>query len=88
MATSSTKTADNGKVDTPIGHTETWPELAIGLWDKLTGRGAEIAYEFENFSVDVPSGAGENATHATWRMSGTLRIRSRDERHGGALSSN
>ena len=75
-------------VDTPIGHTETWPELAIGLWDKLTGRGAEIAYEFENMEVHVPSGAGADATHAKWKMNGTLRIRTRDESHGGALSKN
>ena len=78
----------NGTVDTPIGHTETWPELAIGLWDKLTGRSAEIAYEFDNFEVDVPSGAGADATHAKWKMSGTLRIRTRDESHGGAISTN
>ncbi|OZC03972.1 hypothetical protein [Rubricoccus marinus] len=76
------------KVDTPIGHTETWPELAIGLWDKLTGRGAVIEYTFEDFNVSVPSGAGKNATHADWKMSGTLRIRTRDEEHGGALNSN
>ncbi|MEM6326262.1 MAG: hypothetical protein AAF791_04005 [Bacteroidota bacterium] len=78
----------NGTVDTSIDHTETWPDLAIGLWDKLTGRGAEIAYEFENMEVHVPSGAGPDASHANWRLNGTLRIRTRDERHGGAISSN
>ena len=25
--------------------TKTWPELAGGLYDKLTGRGAEITYQ-------------------------------------------
>ncbi|MEY3032531.1 MAG: hypothetical protein RLZZ622_1006, partial [Planctomycetota bacterium] len=25
-----------------------WPDLAIGLYDRLTGRQAEIAYEFED----------------------------------------
>lgn len=59
--------------------TSTWPELAIGLYDKLTGRGAEITYEFDNFELHVPSGASENATHAKWRMNGTLRIRTRDQ---------
>jgi hypothetical protein len=80
-------TTDN-KVDTPIGHTETWPELAVGLWDKLTGRNAVIEYDFSDMSVDVPSGAGENATHATWKLNGKLRIRTSDDQHGGALSSN
>ena len=27
----------------------TWPDLAISLYDRLTGRGAEIAYEFEEW---------------------------------------
>jgi hypothetical protein len=29
----------------------TWPELAISLYDKLTGRGAEITYEFEQLDI-------------------------------------
>lgn len=60
--------------------TRTWPELAESLYERLTGRGAEISYEFENMSVDVPSHAGEGAAHANWRLDGTLRIRTRD--HG------
>jgi hypothetical protein len=60
--------------------TRTWPELAESLYERLTGRGAEISYEFENMSVDVPSHAGEDAAHANWRLDGTLRIRTRD--HG------
>ena len=65
--------------------TQTWPELAIGLYDKLTGRNAEIEYEFgDDFTVQVPSGTGPNATHATWKMSGSLTIRTRDPEHGGA----
>lgn len=59
--------------------TESWPELAIGLYDKLTGRGAEITYEFDNFEVSVPSKVGSGADHAQWKMNGTLRIRTKDE---------
>jgi len=58
--------------------TETWPELAIGLYDKLTGRGAEITYEFDDFELHVPSKAGSDADHAQWRMNGKLRIRTKD----------
>ncbi|MFN3596832.1 MAG: hypothetical protein ACK41D_06140 [Rubricoccaceae bacterium] len=65
-------------------HTETWPQLAIGLYDKLTGRGAEITYEFDNFDLYVPSGTGESASHAHWKMNGTIRIRTRDAHNGGA----
>lgn len=64
------------------GDTKTWPELAIGLYDKLTGRNAEIAYEFDNFEIHVPSSASESATYAKWRMNGTLRIRTKDNASG------
>ncbi len=58
--------------------TTTWPELAIGLYDKLTGRNAEITYEFDNFELMVPSAAKDDASHAKWKMNGTLRIRTKD----------
>ena len=57
-----------------LDETTTWPELAIGLYDRLTGRGAEITYEFEEMEVGVPSKAGEDADHAHWHVDGTLRI--------------
>jgi hypothetical protein len=59
-------------------HTTNWPELAIGLYDKLTGRGAEISYTFENMRVEVPSKAGDGAQHAAWKLDGTLKITTRD----------
>ena len=58
--------------------TQNWPDLAIGLYDRLTGRGAEIAYAFDDFKLAVPSQAGGNADYATWKMDGTLRITTRD----------
>jgi hypothetical protein len=61
--------------------TKNWPELAIGLYDRLTGRQAEIAYEFENFSLDIPSSTAADAEHAKWKMNGTLRIQTRDHAH-------
>ena len=62
--------------------TRNWPDLAIGLYDKLTGRGAEITYEFDQMEVHVPSSADDSATHAKWRVNGTLRIRTRDVSKG------
>lgn len=62
-----------------VDDTTTWPELAIGLYDKLTGRGAEITYEFEDFELAVPSKAGDDPEHAHWKMDGTLRIRTKEE---------
>jgi hypothetical protein len=65
----------------PTKSTQTWPDLAIGLYDKLTGRGAEITYEFDNFDLYVPSGT-RNDEHAHWKMNGTIRVRTRDTANG------
>ena len=62
-----------------ITETQTWPDLAIGLYDKLTGRGAEITYEFHSMEISVPSSASANAQHATWRLNGTMKVRTKDE---------
>jgi len=59
--------------------TQTWPDLAIGLYDKLTGRGAEITYELQNLELHVPSSAADNAQHALWKINGTVKIRTKDE---------
>ena len=55
-------------------HTKTWPELAIGLYEKLTEKNAIITYSFDDMSIHVPSGTGESCTHAHWIINGTLRI--------------
>ncbi len=53
--------------------TRTWPDLAIGLYEKLTGKNAEITYKFEDFSIAVPDKVGGNE-HANWKIDGTLKI--------------
>lgn len=58
--------------------TQTWPELAAGLYDQLTGRGSEISYEMNDIEVLVPSGTGSDASQARWKVNGTLKIRTRD----------
>lgn len=59
-------------------HTNDWSELAISLYDKLTGRNAEITYEADNMEVWVPSGVGAESRHAHWKVNGSLKIRARD----------
>jgi hypothetical protein len=61
-----------------IDETTTWPDLAIGLYERLTGRGAEIIYDFEDMEVHVPSGTGEDVEHAHWRLDGTVTITTRE----------
>lgn len=62
-----------------VRDTRDWPTLAAGLYDALTGRRAEITYEFDDVTVAVPSKVGEGAEHARWNVNGTLRIRTRDQ---------
>lgn len=61
--------------------THTWPELAIGLFDKLTERDAEISYAFDEFEVGIPSSTNGEAKHAQWKVSGTLKITTRTGAH-------
>ncbi|MCP4191394.1 MAG: hypothetical protein GY768_12285 [Planctomycetaceae bacterium] len=58
--------------------THDWTELAIGLYDKLTGRDAEISYAFNDFQLHVPSSTSDEAKHANWKMNGTLTISTRN----------
>ena len=34
-------------------HTKNWPDLAIGLYDRLTGNNAEINYGFEDMRIQI-----------------------------------
>jgi hypothetical protein len=52
---------------------QSWPDLAISLYEKLNERNAEISYNFEDFSVRVPQGVNSSKT-AEWQMNGTLTI--------------
>ena len=65
-------------MDKKPADTTNWPELAIGLYDQLTGRGAEIEYSMQDLEVAVPSSTGADAEAASWKVNGTLRIRTRD----------
>lgn len=60
--------------------TDTWPDLLIGLYYNLTGRRAEIAYEFANMHIKIPSGTVTTAEHAEWVLNGTMKIFGRETR--------
>ena len=52
---------------------QSWPDLAIGLYEKLTGKGAVISYDFDDFTVGVPKEAGSN-DFTSWKLNGKLNI--------------
>jgi hypothetical protein len=57
------------------GETKNWPDLVAGLFEMLTGREAEITYEFDELQVGVPSRTGPAAERAHWTLNGRLVIR-------------
>lgn len=59
----------------------TWPDFAAGLYDKLTGRGAEITYEFDDFNVFIPAKFGEQTGHFHWRIEGSVTIKTHESAH-------
>ena len=80
---SSTTTTGNGTTSTPTDIREFGHEL----WAYLTGKGAVIEYELDNTSVEVPQTTGPDSPRATWKMHGTLRIRTSDQDSRGSLGS-
>jgi hypothetical protein len=63
---------------------QSWPDLAVGLYDRLTGRDAEISYNFDNFELHVPASTAADAAQARWKINGALRITTRNGAHASA----
>ena len=61
----------------------TWPDFAIVLYDLLTGRKAEITYEFANLEISVPLASGAETEYAIWKLNGALKVRAREEYPAG-----
>ncbi len=66
--------------------TITWPDLAEGLYQRLTGRNTTITYQFEDMTVEVPGQTGPDSPRATWRLHGTLHVRTREADPEGLLN--
>ena len=59
-----------------------WPDFAIALFDLLSGRKAEVTWQFENMEVHIPIATGTDTEYAVWRFNGTLKVRAREEAPG------
>lgn len=55
-----------------------WSDLGQRMWSFLTGRDAEIHYNFKDVSIEVPRDTGVNAPRATWKIDGTVTITTSD----------
>ena len=56
------------------GSKTTLVDLGMALYERLTGRGAAINYNFQDMEVEVPRDTGQDAPRATWKLNGTLRV--------------
>ena len=59
-----------------------WPEFAIAIFDLMTGRKAEVTWEFDNMEVFVPMETGSNPEYAIWKLNGALKVRAREDYQG------
>ena len=59
---------------------DTWPELAESLYERLTGRGSEISYRFDEMQVEVPRDTSSGSPRAVWRLHGTIHISTKENR--------
>lgn len=57
----------------------TWPDVAVTLFDLLSGRKAEVTWEFERMEIHVPITTGSDTEYAIWRLNGILKVRAREE---------
>ena len=59
-----------------------WANLLTDLFDRLTGKGAEISYNFQGLEIDIPRAAGPQGQElgsAKWVVNGRLTITARTQ---------
>jgi hypothetical protein len=62
--------------------TTQWTNLLTDLFDRLTGKGAEISYNFERLEIDIPKAAGPQGQElgsAKWVVNGRVTITARTQ---------
>ena len=55
--------------------TTQWADLMAQLFDRLTGKGARVTYNFENLEIDIPRAVGpqgQDLGGAKWTINGRL----------------
>ena len=67
----------------PNSSSSNWADMAASLLGKLSG-GVELSCAFEQMELQVPNPQNPNAPAATWKLNGSLRIRTRGEQAQGS----
>lgn len=58
-----------------------WADMAASMLGKLSG-GVELSCAFDQIELQVPNAQNPNAPAATWKLNGSLRIRTKGESAG------
>jgi hypothetical protein len=61
----------------PMEQASQWANLIGELFDRLTGKGAEISYNFQNLEIDIPKAVGpqgHDLGSAKWTINGRVVI--------------
>ena len=62
----------------PDSSSPNWSDMAASLLGKLSG-GVELSCAFDQIELQVPNPQNPNAPASTWKLNGSLRIRTRGE---------
>jgi hypothetical protein len=60
-----------------------WADLLADLFDKLTGKEAEVTYTFDNLEINVPEAVGPDGKtlgSAKWTINGKILIKAEAHR--------
>ena len=67
----------------PDSSSSNWADMAASLLGKLSG-GVELSCAFDQIELQVPNPQNPSAPAATWKLNGSLRIRTRGEQPAAA----
>ena len=67
----------------PTSTSPNWADMAASLLGKLSG-GVELSCAFDQVELQVPNAQNPNAPAATWKLNGSVRIRTRGDQAGGS----
>ena len=67
----------------PESTSPNWADMAASMLGKLSG-GVEFSCAFDQMELQVPNSQNPSAPAATWKLNGSLRIRTRGEQPAAA----
>ncbi len=67
----------------PDSSSSNWADMAASLLGKLSG-GVELSCAFDQIELQVPNPQNPGAPAATWKLNGSLRIRTRGDQPAAA----